>query len=262
MAAYYGEIVEHIPTVFGRIHGTQDQCRAILTDMFSAVTACYEEPDSGCSRSHCHFIGATDNYKNDKSLRNALANKCKKILQTTKQYSVKEFDAKKIEECLRYICKDEKQLPDVTSPPTNIFMNQCNIPVKQLQKYRKEFYEDKNNKKRKNKVQEDKSPFWKKIYKYILEKDGEVFNKCVSTTPHKIAGYVYDYFEESERFLQNDRFIELTIKTIMIQAFTKNPETRLRLKKSMVSNWCVNFSALNYFDYNEDEESDEDSDLF
>lgn len=253
------QVAEHIPTYFGRIHGTKDQCQQILEEIYSSpIIACYEAPDSGCKRSHCHYIASTDKYKNEKSLRNAIMNKCKIMLSETKQYQIKTWEKPLDAKCLQYICKDEVE-PDETLPPQNIFMNSYGITEEQLRLYRIAFYADDLNKKRKENKEKkkDKQAFWGKIYDYITEHDPKLFDKCNDRTPHKIAGYVYDYFEENEKFLQNDRFIELTIKTIMIKAYSKKT-LRQRLKRSMIDHWTMNFHQLDYFDYREDEDPNED----
>lgn len=258
------EVSHHIPTFFGRIHGTKLQCQQILEEIYrQPIIACFEQPDSGCNRQHCHYIASTDNYKNEKSLRNALMNKCKKILSETKQYQIKEFDPTQLNSCLQYICKDESQL-DETTPPLNIFINSYGITGEELHNFRLAFYNSELYKKRKatKEKQKTKQAFWGKIYDYIIENDSKLFDKCNIRTPHKIAGYVYDYFEENEKFLQNDRFIELTIKTIMIKAYSKKT-LRERLKKSFVNNWTQNFHQLEYYDYDEPETiTDSDDDLF
>lgn len=265
MSQYYAETLEHLgPHVFGRVHGNEAQCREILS-IFHRVTACFEKPDSGCEREHCHFIGFGD-FKDIKTLRNALYNKCKKVLNQVNQYSIKPFDNTQAQSCFQYICKDEGLLPDMVEPPTNIFINEANIPIKDLQEFRQKFYESEFYKKRvskkENKNPKEKAAFWKKIYEYIKGKDPSIFNKCKQNTPKRIAQHVYDYFEENEKFLQNDRFIELTIKTIMIQAY-RTKTLRETLKKSMVENWISNFSQLCYYDYTErDSDSDSDDDLF
>jgi len=257
--------------VWGRVLGNEQQNKEILKKHFDLnyLFACQEEPDSGCTSAHCHFIGFNNHYKNLKTLRDAFAQTCKKVLGKTGQYQLKPFEPDKLDECLRYMCKDVvthlDQCEDcdkcMAFSPRNIIYMGFNKTEDDCHNYHIKFWDSPEGRKYLKKMQEkrsksDKAPFWKKIYEYITDNDPKLFDKCNRNTPTKIASHVYDYFEQNEKFLQNDRFIELTIKTIMIQAY-KTKTLRETLKNSMIENWTSNFSQLSYFEYSEESDSED-----
>ena len=257
--------------IWGRVLGNRRQNQEILKKFFSPdfTFACQEDPDSGCSSSHMHFIAYNDHYKNMKSLRDAFSTFCKKILGKGNQYRLYRLDEEKTESAIRYMCKDVTTHLDLcvehgsrceSCSPQNIIVMGFNKTHADCHEYHKKFWDSPEGRKylkKKAEPKENKQPFWKKIYTYITENDPKLFDKCDRRTPHKIAEHVYDYFEQNEKFLQNDRFIELTIKTIMIQAY-KTKTLRETLKKSMVNNWIANFSQLSYFEYREDDDDSDD----
>lgn len=245
--------------LFGRITAPTSQCLEIIKQtMEPSSTLVVYETGTKNEGEHCHFIAATQReYKNERTCRDAFSRICYKVTNEKKNYSIKEFDDSKEDECLRYMfkdvdghnhfCKEECSF----KCPSNVVLNGLCVPRDKQVQYHATFW--KNKKEMKDK--KDRGPCWKKIYDYITEKDGTLFDKCNINTPRKIANHVYDYFEENEKFLQNDRFIELMIKTIMIQAYKKST-LRETLKRSMVDNWVQNFSTLCYYDYRSDEEED------
>lgn len=253
--------------LFGRITANPELCKEICKGFCKTSSLLIvHELGSKNEAEHCHFIGVTEkDYKTERSCRDAFSRLCFKITNKKKNYSVKEFEDHKEEECLRYLLKDvdghKAYCVDYAAKgcscrcPSNVIFNGLCIYPEDLQKYHRDYWAEFNKLK---KPKDEKKAFWEKIYDYILEKDGSVFDKCDSKTPRKIGNYVYDYFEENQKFLQNDRFIELVIKTIMIKAYTNHSDLRERLKRSMVDNWINNFSQLNYFEFEADEEIEED----
>lgn len=250
--------------LFGRITAPTNQCLEIIKTFMNPITTLVVyETGTKNEGEHCHFIAVTEKeYKTERSCRDSFSRLCHKITKEKKNYSIKEFDDTKLDECLRYMLKDVEGHGHFCKEscslqcPANVVLNGLCIARDKLVAYHAAYW--KNRKELKDK--KERGPCWKKIYDYITEKDGTLFDKCNINTPRKIANHVYDYFEENEKFLQNDRFIELMIKTIMIQAY-KTTTLRSSLKKSMVSNWIQNFSTLCYYDYQEEQPIDSEDEL-
>lgn len=251
--------------VFGRITASQLQCEDILNLFFlnsPYILACYEEPDSGCSSAHCHFIASSDDYSSINSLRNQFSALVLKNLKLPGKYSLKLEDTE--QDAVAYICKDitghkkfccnEKH--HCKTVPVNIFLNKDknNFPTMTFdigeahRRYWTTFSELKASKSIKN--------TWKAVVDYIEQNDSEIFNKPLRKTTHiKIASYLYDWYVENERVIQGKYVQQTIINTIIVQKY--NSKT---LKKSLVMDWCSELSYFNGMEQTFDSECLQDFD--
>ncbi len=214
--------------IFGRITAQdKDQISTILNSIFdpSQILACLEHSDDGCSNTHSHFIGETDNYKTLKSLRQSLSTKCYKSLGLHNQYTIKEY--KPDSNCEAYICKGHKK--DTTLKP-DIFINTLNIDT-QLQY--DTFHENQKTYKESTQVRN----VWKSILQYINQKEplllhGEYSNKVTL----KICSLMYDYYIENDKIVQGKYQQQNILRTIIAHSFKSR-----EVKKSIILEWSQDF---------------------
>lgn len=231
--------------LFGRITGEQPECERILKKFFlpNDCLACMENADDGCSRTHCHFIARTDKYKNMKTLRQCLADLCKKVFQEALRYSVKDYDEDKDGEA--YICKGHKT--DASVAP-RIFINTYGIDVQEsYDRFHKTAADIKQSKHAK--------AVWKEVVLYIEKQNPKFFQQTFTpATQIHIAGYLYDYYISKERMIQGKFVQQMILSTIIANKF--NSKT---LKKSFVQTWT---SDLQYWNGLEMAYSSEITDAF
>lgn len=214
--------------VFGRITASKDNCHSIITDFFQSENclACFEHADDGCSRDHCHFIAQAE-YKNMKSLRQSLSDKCFKVLGERLQYSIKEYDEEKDGEA--YICKGHKTDASVTP---DIFINTYDIDVEECyNRFHKTQADIKASKKT--------CCVWKELITYIEKHDRELFDMEFHRvkTPYRIASHLFDWYIEKGRMIQGKYIQQCIIRTIIANKFQSK-----KLKKQIISEWYEDFT--------------------
>lgn len=258
--------------VFGRITASQADCIDILTffNNSSYLLACYEQPDSGCTSSHCHFIAESEEYTSMNSLRNQFSKKVLKKLELPGRYSLKEEDTQ--QDAVAYICKDKDGHSKYcknghehsTTVPTNIFINRisywrsiggiegldhCKYDIVEAHKrYWDVFSELKASKSIKN--------TWKSVIEYIESVDQDFFQRPLRhTTGIRIASHLYDWYVTHEKIIHGKFHQQMIIQTIITQKY--NSKT---LKKSMIMEWCSDLQYWNGMENTFDSEAKDEFD--
>lgn len=215
--------------VFGRITGTQEEVLKCV-EFFDKeeMLVCYERADDGCSRDHCHFI-AQKEYKNLKTMREAFSYRCKRILEETLRYSMKQYEETQDGEA--YICKGHKT--DAGIKP-NILINTYGINVQ-------EAYERFHKVARDYKEQKQNKNIWKSVIQYIEETDPDLFNsEFKRSTQIRIASHMYDWYLLKERMIQGKYVQQMIITTIIANKWRNKS-----IKKDIISTWCEDITYFN-----------------